>query len=77
VTRFVLDSRVLGGDLQNGTFAKDCGELEALVGWMVDLRVHTIYVRQAVPANDPRLVTDRHGTFQLNTRLVTDRAVRK
>ena len=25
--------------VQKGTFAKDCGELEALVGWRVDTRV--------------------------------------
>ena len=64
--------------LQKGTFTQDCGELETLVGWSVDTRVHAIYVVQAAPATDSCFLRpDQRGTVQLNTRLVTDRAARK
>jgi hypothetical protein len=80
VTRFILDSRVLCSErsFQKCTFAQDCGELEAVVGWRVDTRVHAIYVGRAVPAYDSCcLRPDPYGTFQLNTRLITDRDSRK
>jgi hypothetical protein len=80
VTRLILDSRVLCSErsFQKCTFAQDCGELEAVVGWRVDTGVHAIYVGRAVLDYDTCcLHPNWYGTFQLNTCLVTDGESRK